>query len=442
VTDVRSSVQDLFDRVEYLVDDRVGIIREVREEPNDAGSPDFFCFFASACDTSAISRYKNAGIPGGSGVSTEREIAMAKAIGEAVERYCATIYDARDFPLVSFESAPFPCVPPGEFALYSQEQYAQENFPYVPFENNTPVRWAPAHDLTNGKTCHVPVPMIFLSYRYENGEQPIAQSVSTGLACHVNPNQAAVSAICEVIERDAFTITWQARLARPQIRLRTLSDSNSDLVKRFERAGSTVTLLHLAMDHGVCTVLAVLRSQSHESPPLVFAASTDLDPERAVRKSLEELAYGRIFSQWARNHLPRIVPGPRYENVVTLHDHGNLYCDPLNTPLTHFLFAPREIDFHELENLSTGDPKRDLHTVHARVKAVGHRLLLADVTSEDVGHLGLTVIRAVIPGFHPLFFGHTIRALGGTRLWEVPQKLGYAGITPAVGDNPAPHPFS
>ena len=426
--------------MEYLVDDRVGIIRHVQEAPNDAGSPDFFCFFASACDTSAISRYKNAGVPGGGGASTDREIAMAKAIGEAVERYCATIYDAHDFPLVSFESAPFPCVPPGEFALYSPKQYAKAGFPYVQFENNTPARWAPAYDLTNEKMCHVPVAMMFLSYRYENGEPPIAQSVSTGLACHVNPNQAAVSAICEVIERDAFTITWQAQMGRRQIDIRTVSDRNRDLVRRFEGSGA-VMLLHLPMDHGVPTVLSVLRSRAQEASPYVFAASADLDPERAVRKSLEELAYGRLFSHWARNHLPRIVPVPRYENVVTLHDHGNLYCDPLNTPLTDFLFASSQIDFHDLENLSTGDPERDLQVLHDRIRKVGHRLLLADVTSEDVRHLGLTVIRAVIPGFHPLFFGHRIRALGGTRLWEVPQKLGYAGITPEAGDNPAPHPF-
>jgi len=126
---------------------------------------------------------------------------------------------------------------------------------------------------------------------------------------------------------------------------------------------------------------------------------------------------------------------------VTLHDHGNFYCDHLNAPLVDFLFAPDQIDFHAIENLSTGDPEKDLKTLHDKVMRTGHRVLLADVTSEDVRGLGLTVIRAVIPGFHPLFFGHSIRALGGTRLWEVPQKLGYAGITPEFGDNPAPHPF-
>jgi ribosomal protein S12 methylthiotransferase accessory factor len=51
------------------------------------------------------------------------------------------------------------------------------------------------------------------------------------------------------------------------------------------------------------------------------------------------------------------------------------------------------------------------------------------------------VIRAVIPGFHPLCIGHTFRALGGSRLWEVPPKLGYAGLSRDTGDNPVPHPI-
>jgi len=68
--------------------------------------------------------------------------------------------------------------------------------------------------------------------------------------------------------------------------------------------------------------------------------------------------------------------------------------------------------------------------------------LLADVTTEDMRDLGLLVVRAVIPGFHPLFMGHQFRALGGTRLWEIPQKFGYPGISREHGDNPLPHPFA
>jgi len=63
------------------------------------------------------------------------------------------------------------------------------------------------------------------------------------------------------------------------------------------------------------------------------------------------------------------------------------------------------------------------------------------LTTEDIGSLGLEVVRAVVPGYHPLVVGHRIRALGGRRLWEVPQRLGFRGITKESGDYPFPHPY-
>ena len=439
---VNSPVTCLPDVVEYLVDERIGIIRYVKEVPREAGAPDFFHFYARACNTGAFGRQRNFADSGGA--SAERSVAAAKAIGEAVERYCSAIYDVEDFPLCSFESAPFQCVPPGEFALYSRQQYAGTDFPYVPFEETTPVRWAPAREPGSGDIRHVPASMVVLPYRYDpdNGELPIAQSISTGLACHRSPEEAAVSAICEVIERDAFTITWQARLGVPRIRTETLSDLNSDLVGRFESAGSAVSMFNLAMDHGVPTILSVLRAWDAGEPALVFAASTDPDPEKAARKSLEELAHTRRLAQQLTTDLPPLAAAPDYENVVNQDCHVRLYCDQANVPLADFLFASDErMDFRGIENLATGDPGRDLEILVGKVRAVNHRVLLADLTTEDVASLGLAVVRALIPGFHPLFMRHSLRALGGARLYEVPQKLGYEGITRESGDNSAPHPY-
>jgi ribosomal protein S12 methylthiotransferase accessory factor len=437
-----SSLSRLFEVVEYLVDDQVGIIRHVQEIPREPGAPDFFRFGAEACNAGAFGQHKNFATAGG--VSTDRRTAMAKAIGEAVERYCTAIYDAGELPLTSFEAAPFECAPPNEFALYSHEQYQSPGFPYVPFGKTTPIRWAPVFDATTGETLHAPAAMVFIPYVYdrERGERPIVQPVSTGLACHSGQKEALCSAICEMIERDAFTITWQAQLGMPQIRIETLSDRNRDLVARFHRTGNSVTLFDITMDHGVPAILSVSRSLESEAPALVLAASAHLDPEQAVRKSLEELAHTRGFAQQLKIALPPIVPTTYFENIVTQDDHVHLYCDHANAPLADFLFASTQrIAFGDIENLSTGVPEQDLKILVAQVNAVGHRVLFADLTTPDVGWLGLTVVRAMIPGFHPLFFGHRIRALGGSRLWEVPQKLGCQGVTRESGDNPAPHPF-
>ncbi len=428
--------------VENLVDRSVGIVRGVSQAPRRPGAPAFFHYAAKTCNTLAFCEQQNFSNAGGA--STDRAIAMAKALGEAVERYCSAMYKKEELPLASFSKASFPCVSPSDFALFSQEQYSKTTFPFSPFGIDTSIRWAQASDLMKGGACYVPAEMTFTPYfaDREKGERHITQSITTGLACHNGRTKATISAICEVIERDAFTITWQACLGRPHIRVETLSAFNRDLVKRLERIESAVTLLNLTMDVGVPTVLSVLRSQVPDAPALVFAASADLDPEEAVRKSLEELAHTRRLAQLLKTELPPYVPNANFENVINQDIHVQLYCDHGNTHMANFIFeSDQRIGFDEIENSATGDPETDLTTILKKVDKLGHRVLVVDLTTPDVREVGLFVVRALIPGFHPLFMGHASRALGGVRLWEVPQRLGYQGLSRATGDNPAPHPY-
>jgi ribosomal protein S12 methylthiotransferase accessory factor len=380
----------------------------------------------------------------GGGAAIDRASALAKAIGEAVERYCSALYDIEEFPVSSQREAPFPCVQPEEFALNSSEQYDSPGFPYLRFDRDTPVRWAPAVDAQSGENCYVPAVFLYVPYYFYpgTGDTPIAQPISTGLACHCSREEAAISAICEVIERDCFTITWQARLSPPKISFDTLGPLHQEIIRRFERAGCSVTLLNITMDTGIPTLLAVLLGNLPGTAPLVAAAATSLNPEEAARKALEELDHTRTYCQRLRNEVQRLVPEPNYENVITQRDHLNFWSDPANQQFAHFLLAGEQIqDFCSIPNLASGDPRRDVRTLVARISSVANRLLLKDITSSDVQELGLSVVRAVIPGFHPLVVGHRFRALGGTRLWQVPQQLGHRGITKETGDNPLPHPY-
>ena len=71
-----------------------------------------------------------------------------------------------------------------------------------------------------------------------------------------------------------------------------------------------------------------------------------------------------------------------------------------------------------------------------------HRVLLADITSDDVRSLGLWVFRAMIPGVQPLFMGHRNRALGTARLTELGHLFGRLTPFRERDLNPAPHPFA
>lgn len=439
---VAESFQTLSDAVPFLIDYRIGIINHVRELRRQAGAPEFFHYFAYACNTGALCKQENFRSAGGA--SSSREIALAKAIGEAIERYCCAMYDREEFPLFSFEAAPFPCVSPDTFALYTERQYRQPAFPYVPFTSQVPIRWARTINLHNGEIWHVPAAMTVLPYAFDevHGERPVCQRISTGLACHRSFAEAAASGICEVIERDAFTITWQAQLAPPHLDLDTLSEQNRDLVCRFRRVGDSVNLLNITTDAGVPSILGILRGGEDDAPAFVFAASTDLDPEKAVQKSLEELAHTRQLAQQLKREQPCFSVPPPYDLIIDKDHHVQFYTDHANTTLAKFIMSAKaRCAFEDIECLSSTDLEQNLRILVDKVQQTGHTVYVSDLTTPDVEALGLKVVRAIIPGFHPLFMGHRLRALGGIRLWEVPQRLGHKGRDHAEGDNPAPHPY-
>lgn len=440
--DLITPIRRLKDLLPDLLDPRQGIISGVMEHAIEADSPSFFRYNGMAANTEAFGEYKNFAV--GGGAATTREIALAKTLGECVERYCAAIYDKTDFPLHTYNEAPFNCVHPDEFALYSQAQYEHPEFVFDPFHTDSPVRWTAADELGTGNTVHVPASMIYVPYFfYENGDEtPIIQPISTGLSCHCSYEEAVVGGICEVIERDDFMITWQAKLSRTKIRKETLSDANKELIQRFECIGYEVHLMDISNETRIPGIMAVATHKQTDYVPIVVAASVSLSREEAVRKALEELAHTERYAYQIRTEVPRLEEIEDFDNIQGQLHHVNFWMDHEKAHLAAFLYTSENyMDFQELADFSGNTPSEDLKKLTEIINASGYRILVTEITTPDIQSLGMTVIRAIIPGYHPLFMGYHKRPLGGKRLWTLPQQLGFEGISQETGDYPFPHPF-
>jgi ribosomal protein S12 methylthiotransferase accessory factor len=85
----------------------------------------------------------------------------------------------------------------------------------------------------------------------------------------------------------------------------------------------------------------------------------------------------------------------------------------------------------------------DLRTIARQLDAMGTELLYRDLTTADVRPFGLHTVRALIPDFQPIHFGRAERRLGGTRLYEVPRRLGLRSTNATIDDlNDLPHPLA
>lgn len=439
----RARLERLLGAWDYLVDPKVGVVRAIHEMRPDDDDPDFFHYLSRASDTArftAMSNFANNG-----GVSSSRYVAIAKAIGEAIERYCGAIFDYRDLVYSSYARLDRPATRPRSFALYRPEQFSVEGFPWEPFDDDAVVGWTTARSLVTGADVLVPAAMVFIPYHYlrSRDEAPVVQPISTGIACGSSRADATLSGLCEAIERDAFTIAWQARLARPHLDPSTLPESVEDLLRRFADAGLTVELMDVTSDVDVPCVLSVALSDATTSPAVAVAAAAHPSMERACIQSLEELAHTRKFAKQLMDFTPELPVDvdAGHPEVQDQRHHLRFYCPQHSKRYAEFCWASSSSVAFRADGEGELSAEERLETVVGELAGAGLEPLACDLTTPDIAALGLSVVRVVVPGLNPLFMGHQNRALGGTRLRTVPQKLGFRGLGDDEADNPYPHPF-
>ncbi|HEX4694651.1 YcaO-like family protein [Sphingomonas sp.] len=422
-----------------LLGPRSGVLRYLGEQPRQSELPNFHHFIAKSISTAPFAERANFEHSGGASVS--RGGAMIKAVGEAVERYCAAIYDERAWPLVEARDAMFPHTPPASFVRYGSDQLDRPDFPFEQFDEDTRVRWQACRTIPGDREIYVPAAMIQLPYYFyaEDAEPAIVQPISTGLAAHTVLGAAIAGALCEVIERDAFAITWQAQLRHPLIEQASLPAPALDMVHRFEAVGSRVSLLWARMDHGVPTIIALQRHDHPDMPAITFAASTSPDPAMALSSALEELAHTLRWTYVLKQTRPPVSTANDYVAVVDQETHLRLHTEAAQHTLSDFIdSSPETVTFSNIARLDSATPDEGPRHVAAALARHGYTALMVEQTTPDVAELGFHVVRCVVPGLQPLVMGHALRFPPDQRLAVLAKTI--PGC-PRSERHAAPHPF-
>lgn len=371
---------------------------------------------------------------GGGGSGARAEEARAAAVGEAVERYSASYADPGELVVASARELGPAAVDPARFALFTQKQYARPGFPYVPFDRDTRLAWVGGRSLPDGRPAWLPAQLVHLvSYR---DEPRIARATSSGLACHGDRDEAVLRALLEVVERDAFMITWNARLSWPRLDWSGNAELETFVHARVRPTGLDVRAIDLGAFWDVPCALGVARSTVPGDAPLGVGAAAGATVERAVEKALDEAVRVRTWAHALRVHAARSS-----DVIRDFDDHVRFYADPVNAPRAAFLDASEDSRATGDVPALPGAPAATIAAICARLDRHSASAYVVDVTSPDVRDAGLTVVRVIAPELCALDVEHDARMLGGRRLYEEPQRLGLAGPLTEDEVNPDPHPF-
>jgi len=431
-----------------LVDATVGLVRPPWVVEARRGDPSVF---VASTETADLRTY---GIPelddvaddgriAGSGAGLTTLAAEGAAIGECLERYALALNPTADRlafgsyrDLRSSEPAP---VAPDEWALFTPGQ--AETIPYSIFDENTPLAWTPAENLLTGIRQLVPACLVWLPYVHQfEDEAVIAPPVSTGTACETSSEKATVRAICELIERDAFMITWRNRLPCCAVSLDDASELADLFGERFAHPALAYSLYVTTLDLGVPSFLGVLRDNRGSQRGTIVAGAASLDPLWAATKTLLELVQGLA---WMEHVGPVSLDVADFASVTTFEQRAMLYAfNDLRRALDFLDDGRPPVSLPQIASHATGSPTQDLDWCIGMLADRGLRAFAIDLTPPEIGSCGYSIVRVLIPALEVMEGDHRYPFLGGRRWQDVPVACGLREHPISTDEmNPYPHPY-
>ena len=229
--------------------------------------------------------------PIGSGKGLREVDALIGAFGEAIERYSASRYRKQDLLVCAAADVGADAFDPQRLCLYSEEQYIQPGFPYIRYDRERPIHWVEGFWIDTREKVWVPALPTFFNFQVCPHEL-FCQVSSNGLAAGADLPDAALRALFELIERDAFLLTWLGRLPARRLAVDASLDAGTrEVVRLLGEHGVAVELYLMDVGTGIPTVTALGLGDGARWPAAFVALSTHTDPRAAARKAILELAH-------------------------------------------------------------------------------------------------------------------------------------------------------
>jgi ribosomal protein S12 methylthiotransferase accessory factor len=381
--------------------------------------------------------------------SGDVETAISKSVGELLERFVGTVYDVTSFPRYNIEEARKrrkEHVLPEVITKFSPEQIRHhQEFRY---SEKTALRWARVKNLTEKRIALLPAQLMFWGYTpFRNVEtEPLLLPITTnGLAGHFTFEEAALAAIREYVQRDAFLIYWMNTLSPRRIDLSDMPQSTeiAAMFRELAHYGAAAHFLDLTVDTGIPSVACVLITNESTHPIMTVGAGNGDTAEEAILNAYFEAIHSQtnVAENREKNTIDFSNYKPFMRTDIGREERIRLWHGQDFYERSRFFWSGEKESFKEFsarfkQHIS---PRAALDATleHFRSMGKGYEVYAYEHRHPVLTRLGYHVVKVLIPELLPLHLSEHMAPLGGKRLKEVPERLGYKNAKL----NPLPHPF-
>ena len=424
------SYKDLMNELNKIIISQK-IIKSVKKSFSFTDEPKFFQFY------SELIKKFNKG-DSGSCLSINENKAKIKAIAETIERYSLGEFKKKDLIKTSYNKDKR-CVDPSLFLSFSEKQIGEDIKIYKKKLREFLFYWTEGYSLFDHKKILIPTQLVYVPY-YMDKEVLLRHPISTGAAFGSSLAGALYRGICEVVERDAFMITYLNKLKAPRIDLENIQNKQiNSYLTWFKKYFLELYVFDITTDIKIPTVLCIILDKSGVGPALSFGAKADINYIDAVIGAIEEAQNSRVWIRYLK------VKRKNIKNIKEINEPEDraIYWYGLKR-INNFDFLLKnkktKIDFKKFKRINK--TRQKLKEVLKILKKNKKNIFFVNLTPKEIKKYGFKVVKAIIPKMQPLYLYEDFKYLGEARLYNIPVILGYRKVPEKESKlNKVPHPF-
>lgn len=383
-------------------------------------------------------------IAGGLATSDDRA-ALTAALAEGVERYVwlektdhftdpvrATVDE-----IVRKGAA----VAPGCFVGFSEDQ--RKTNASLTLHKDAKYLFVRGTSHTQKREIWIPAQVVSGSYGAKNrktkSEPLIIAPITSGLATGPTREFALLGGALELIERDAFMITWLNQLTPPSVDLSTLakeSESLEKLLRQCERYRLVAKVALLPTDAPAYAVVGIVTDKSAEGPAVTIGLKAHRDLARAAEGALLEALRMRHNVRHRRQH--RVSLGEKKKEELNHFERTDYWATMQHPEKLDFLSSGTSTRPHDVWEHDTEE--EHLARIIAWCREKNYELASVDLGISRANVSPWHIQMVVIPELQPIHQNEKLPYVGGKRLKSIPEQFGYTPRrTPFLEE---PHPFA
>ena len=277
------------------------------------------------------------------------------------------------------------------------------------FDPAQQILWIEGKSLAGGEAFWLPLELVSTNYTLPQPQGSFAFPANTnGLASGNTFEEAALHALCELIERDAITL-WRlgGEAARVAVKMDPATVDSKlccDLLAHYAAAGLDIGLWDVTSDVGVPVFVCAVAERSDIAVEAELGAGCHPDREVALLRALTEAAQSRTTR----------IAGSRDDFVPESYDSAAKLARHRTARL--WLADPPRLSFADVPNLSGTTIGGDLQRALERLRDRGiEQVVAVDLTKPDIG---LPVARVVAAGLEGAYQGASSDYRPGQRAHE------------------------